>query len=81
MQQVNITEFRNHLPKYLARTTAGETLEITSRGRIVARLAPPGGDDTRVDARQALEKLQSKCWLGDVVSPIDEQWDAANDNS
>lgn len=80
MQQVNITEFRNHLPKYLARTTAGETLEITSRGRIVARLAPPG-DSTMAVARHALEELRSKCGIGDVISPIDEQWDAANDNS
>ncbi|MFH7321400.1 type II toxin-antitoxin system Phd/YefM family antitoxin [Desulfurivibrio sp. D14AmB] len=80
MQQVNITEFRNHLPKYLARTKAGETLEITSRGRIVARLAPPG-ESARIGARQELEKLRSKCRIGDVISPIDEQWDAASDNS
>ena len=80
MQQVNITEFRNHLSKYLTRTTAGETLEITSRGRVVARLAPPV-DSTKVGARHALEELRSKCSIGDVLSPIDEQWNAANDNS
>lgn len=75
MQQVNITEFRIHLPKYLARSTAGETLEITSRGKVVARLAPPKENSSN-SARKALEVLRSQCRVGDVVSPIDEPWDA-----
>lgn len=76
MPQVNITEFRTHLPKYLARTSAGETLEITSRGKVVARLAPPKENSTD-SARKTLEKLRSKCRVGDVLSPVDELWDAS----
>lgn len=75
MQKVNITELRNHLPKYLARSKAGETLEITSRGKVVALLAPPK-EHCADSASRALEKLRSQCKVGDVVSPVDEPWDA-----
>lgn len=79
MQKIKVTEFRNHLPEYLARSSAGETLEITSRGRIVARLVPPG--DVKAAARRKLEELRGKCKIGDVLSPIDERWDATDDRS
>jgi len=57
MQKVNITELRNHLPDYLAKAVSGQTLVITSRGRIVARLSPP--EDMKVAARKRLKQLQS----------------------
>jgi len=77
MQKVNNTELRNHLPDYLAKAGSGQTLVITSRGRIVARLSPP--EDVKVAARKRLKQLQSICEIGDITSPIDEKWDAADD--
>lgn len=37
-------ELRQHASRYLARAAAGETLQITDRGRPVAQLVPPAGD-------------------------------------
>lgn len=33
-------ELRQHASRYLARVRAGETIEVTDRGRAVARLVP-----------------------------------------
>lgn len=37
-------ELRQHASRYLARVQAGESLEVTDRGRLVARLVPAVGD-------------------------------------
>lgn len=39
-EQVGIRELRQNLSVYLRRVAEGETLEVTERGRPVARLAP-----------------------------------------
>jgi prevent-host-death family protein len=38
--RVGVRELRQNLSVYLARVTAGETLQVTDRGRAVAVLAP-----------------------------------------
>jgi len=38
---VNITELRQNLPAYLKRVRQGERIRVTSRGQVVAELAPP----------------------------------------
>jgi prevent-host-death family protein len=44
--KVSVRELRQNLSRYLRRVEAGETLEVLSRGRAVARLAPlPGHAD------------------------------------
>ena len=40
MEHIGIRELRQHASRYLARVAAGETLEVTDRGRPVARLVP-----------------------------------------
>ena len=40
MQEVKITELRQHLPEYLRRVEAGDEIAVTVRGRVVARLVP-----------------------------------------
>ena len=37
---IGVRELRQNASKYLKRVEAGETLEVTSRGRLVARLTP-----------------------------------------
>ncbi len=37
-------ELRQHASRYLARVVAGETVEVTDRGRPVARLVPVPSD-------------------------------------
>jgi prevent-host-death family protein len=50
-EQVGVRELRDRMSGYLARVRAGETIEITDRGRPVAMLVPPPSD------RAALSEL------------------------
>ena len=79
MIQVNVTEFRNHLPLYLAKVRKGEEVALTSRGRIVGRLVPEV-DESR-EAREWLETIRTTSWMGDVTSPVEEEWEAVSDPS
>lgn len=40
MERIGVRELRQHASRYLARVARGETLEVTDRGRPVARLVP-----------------------------------------
>lgn len=40
MERIGVRELRQHASRYLARVRAGETIEVTERGRPVARLVP-----------------------------------------
>lgn len=77
MIRVNVTEFRNHLPAYLDRVQKGEELALTSRGKVVARLVPEV--DEAAEARKRLEELRKTCVVGDVVSPLDVEWEVLRD--
>jgi prevent-host-death family protein len=41
MMNVNVTELRQNLPTYLKRVRQGERIRVTSRGQVIAELAPP----------------------------------------
>jgi prevent-host-death family protein len=78
LREVNVTEFRNHLPKYLESVNKGNEILVTSHGQVIARLLPP--IDVAKEAKKQLKKLREFCKIGDVVSPIGEDWEAENDN-
>jgi len=40
MDRIGVRELRQHASRYLQRVVSGEVLEITDRGRAVARLVP-----------------------------------------
>jgi prevent-host-death family protein len=40
MDRIGVRELRQHASRYLDRVVRGETLEVTDRGRPVARLVP-----------------------------------------
>jgi prevent-host-death family protein len=44
METVGVRELRQHASRYLERVRQGETLEVTDRGRPVARLVPVSSD-------------------------------------
>ncbi|CAN5763950.1 MAG: type II toxin-antitoxin system prevent-host-death family antitoxin [Geodermatophilaceae bacterium] len=44
MESIGVRELRQYASRYLARVAAGESLQITDRGRPVARLIPPAED-------------------------------------
>lgn len=41
MERIGIRELRQHASRYLKKVAAGETVEVTERGRLVALLVPP----------------------------------------
>jgi prevent-host-death family protein len=42
MDRIGVRELRQHASRYLVRVKAGETVEVTVRGQLVALLVPPG---------------------------------------
>lgn len=44
MESIGVRELRQNASRYLRRVAAGESLQITDRGRPVARLIPPADD-------------------------------------
>jgi prevent-host-death family protein len=55
MISVGSFEAKTHLAALLDRVAKGETIEITRRGRPVAKLVPTGADENRDLARIARE--------------------------
>lgn len=73
MRTVNISEFRANLLKYLENANSGETISITSNGRVLATITPPVAQKDQ--ARKQLRELADTARLHDVTSPTDEDWD------
>lgn len=73
-KKVNITELRQNLPAYIAQARDGETLEVTVRGRVIARIVPE--EDRKAAARRRLKALRKTARIGDIMSPSGEAWDA-----
>jgi prevent-host-death family protein len=74
MKTVTISELRANLLKYLTHVQRGERIEVTSKGAVMATLVPPVGAGEAARAR--LDELSSTASIGDVVTPIDEDWEA-----
>jgi prevent-host-death family protein len=59
MPAVALFEAKNRLSELIDRVLAGEVIEITRRGKVVARLAPPEDEGTRRrSAQDAIASLQ-----------------------
>jgi prevent-host-death family protein len=77
-QAVNITELRQNLPGYMERVEAGESFLITVRGKVIARIQPE--IDPAEAAYQRLLSYRENSWVGDVITPLDEEWTGDSDN-
>ena len=73
-RKVNVTELRRNLPAYLVEVQKGREIEVTSRGKVIARIV--AGGDPQQEARERLRAIRKHCHVGDVVSPTGAQWDA-----
>ena len=49
MNRIGVRELRQHASRYLAQVKAGETVEVTERGRLIAKLVPPEPAETARD--------------------------------
>jgi prevent-host-death family protein len=69
MKTIGIRELRQHASKYLRMAEAGETIEVTDRGRPVARIVPvperPRGGLARLIAEGRISEAEGD--LLDVV--------------
>jgi len=74
METVGVSKLRENLPAYIKRVQLGQTITITSHGNRIAMLVPVASET--VTSRNALRKLRKTAHIGDVVSPIDEQWES-----
>jgi prevent-host-death family protein len=74
VRKVKVTDLRNSLPSYLKAVQAGEELTIESRGKIIARLIPV--DSEQEAARKRLANLRHQARIGDVISPLEQTWEA-----
>ena len=57
MTRIGIRRLRQHASTYLALVKAGETVEVTERGRLVALLTPPGAARGARDGLIAVGRL------------------------
>lgn len=57
MEDVGVRELRQHASRYLARVAAGESLQVTDRGRPVALLVPLVDDPWQDLVRRGLVQL------------------------
>ena len=74
MEKVGISTFRENLSIFLKKVQKGQVITITSRGHEMARLVPV--EDKREKSREFLRKLGKNAFIGDILSPIDEEWGA-----
>ena len=74
MEKVGISTFRENLSIFLKKVQKGQVITITSRGHEMARLVPV--EDKRDKSREFLRKLGKNAFIGDILSPIHEEWEA-----
>lgn len=74
METVNISELRANLLNYLKKAKNGHEIIITSHGETLATIVPPV--DQNQQAKAKLKQLAKTAVVKDVVSPIEDEWDA-----
>lgn len=77
MKDVKVTDLRQNLPDYMARVRRGERLRVTSRGKVIAEIAPPSAAKDEAEAARARLRGSVRRYerpLDPAVDPRD--WDA-----
>ncbi len=59
---------------YIKKIQTGESINLTSHNKVVAQLRPPS--TAQADAMAQLDKIAQESQLGDVIAPIDSDWNA-----
>ncbi|MEK6211370.1 MAG: type II toxin-antitoxin system prevent-host-death family antitoxin [Pseudomonadota bacterium] len=69
---VNVTQLRQNLPEYLKKVQEGQEVEVTVRGKVIARIVPEAARSER--AKRKLAELRKTATVGDAISPIERNW-------
>ena len=75
---VNVTQLRQNLPDYLKQVQEGKEVEVTVRGRVIARIVPEAAKSDR--AKKRLVELRRTAKVGDVTAPIAAAWTGDRDH-
>jgi prevent-host-death family protein len=59
MDTIAVSDLRSNLMKILKQIEHGSEVDITSRGKVVAKLVPP--DYTRKNCKREIEEVREKC--------------------
>jgi prevent-host-death family protein len=70
MERIGVRELRQHASTWVRRAAAGETLEVTDRGRPVARLGPIPAVERGVEALAAAGRLRPAQGPLSVLDPL-----------
>jgi prevent-host-death family protein len=73
METIGVNTLRKNLTGLLRKVENGESIVITPGGREIALLMPPGNKTEK--ARRALKELRKTAYVGDVISPVSEDWE------
>jgi len=57
MLRIGVRELRQNASRYLQRVKAGETIEVTERGKLIALVSPPSSEMSARDRLIAAGKL------------------------
>jgi len=74
MVSIGVSKLRENMVLFLNKVQQGESITITSRGTEIAMLIPIKKKEEL--SRNALKQLRETAVVGDVVSPIEEEWKA-----
>ena len=74
MESIGVSKLRENMVFFLNKVQQGESIAITSRGTEIAMLIPI--KNKKEVSRNALKQLRKTAIVGDVVSPIEEEWKA-----
>jgi prevent-host-death family protein len=65
MRHVNLADAKAHLSKLIAEAENGETIEITKRGKVVAKIVPVGSKPKKPIDIEALRRFRAT-----LTSPV-----------
>ena len=68
MNSIAVSELKANLMNILKKIEHGSSIDITSRGKVVAKLVPP--NYSRKKARKKLKAIGENAIIGDIISPI-----------
>ncbi len=79
MNTIAVNELKNNLTKIIKKIENGTTVNITSDGKVVARLVPP--PYVREAAKKKLREIGKNARVGDLLAPVDNKWEVLEDDN
>jgi len=67
---VGIRDFKANLSAYLKKVEKGQTIAITSHGKVVGRVVPPRTEDNITARMKALVETGAILWNGKKPGPV-----------